>query len=228
MDINIRVAFAIVLGIIPTLLWLWFWLQEDKLHPEPKNRLALTFFGGMVSVLVVLPIEKLIYGFIGDLRPATIILWSAVEEICKFAAVYFIAIHNKDTDEPIDAVIYMITGALGFSALENTFFLWNIVDNGLLLQTFITGNMRFVGATLLHTASSAVVGILYALYFYRSTLKKELALFIGLIIAIVLHSLFNLLIIRSEQGIFLVFAGLWLLLTFIIVWIEKVKRTRLK
>ena len=51
---------AFVGGIIPSLLWLWFWLNEDKKNPEPKGILSIVFIVGMIAVSFVLPIEKLI------------------------------------------------------------------------------------------------------------------------------------------------------------------------
>ena len=52
------IILAIVAGVIPALLWLWFWLREDREHPEPKGLLLITFFLGVIAVLFVLPIEK--------------------------------------------------------------------------------------------------------------------------------------------------------------------------
>ena len=71
-------------------------------------------------------------------------------------------------DEPIDAVIYMITVALGFSALENALFLSNLISTSSFAQSIITGNSRFLGATLLHVASSAAVGVMIGLSYYKN------------------------------------------------------------
>ena len=59
-DITI-ILFALLGGVIPTLLWLWFWLREDRAHPEPLGLLFLTFLAGAFTVPVVLPIENAIY-----------------------------------------------------------------------------------------------------------------------------------------------------------------------
>jgi len=50
---SIDVFFAFVGGLLPALLWLWFWLRED-LHPEPRRILLLTFTAGMVMAIVAL------------------------------------------------------------------------------------------------------------------------------------------------------------------------------
>lgn len=213
-------------GVMPALLWLWFWLKEDRLHPEPKARIMLVFLAGMVSVFFVLPLEKFIFTAIfSSISIATVILWAGTEELFKYIASYWTALKGKDLDEPIDAIIYMITAALGFSALENALFLSNLIDVGLFSQTLLTGNSRFIGATLLHTASSASIGVMIGLSYYKKPWVKKIFLFTGIASAIVLHTVFNLFIIKFQKDMFLVFTGVWILIIFLIVLIEKVKKT---
>jgi len=219
------VFFSLLLGVLPALFWLWFWLKEDKLHPEPKARIMLSFLAGMASIFIVLPLEKLVFAAtFSQVTVLTIILWAGVEEIFKFSSAYFTGLRNKEMDEPIDGIIYMITAALGFSALENALFLSNLINLGLFSETIITSNSRFLGATLLHVASSAVIGLMIGLFYYKSRNVKRFFLFTGLVLAIILHTIFNLLIIRLENNTFLVFSGVWVLIILILVLIEKVKR----
>lgn len=217
--------FALFGGIVPALLWLWFWLKEDKERPEPRGLIVLTFIAGMAAVLLVLPIERFF-----DVRFSgifVIILWAATEEIFKFGGAYFVVLRRKEMDEPIDAVIYMITVALGFAALENTLFLLNPLIDGDFVKTIINGNLRFLGATLLHTLSSAMIGVMIALSFYRrKTLKKMYVLF-GLILAIALHSLFNFFIMKESGGKMLtVFFFVWIGIIILILFFEKIKKIK--
>ena len=229
MSVFNTIFLSLLVGVLPALLWLWFWLKEDRLHPEPKRRLSLVFIAGMVVVFLVLPIEKFIFSlFLSSVSLQTIIFWAATEEIFKFLAAYAIALRSKDTDEPLDVIIYMITAALGFSALENSLFLSNLIDGGMLSQTVITGNSRFLGATLLHVASSAILGITLAFSFYRGAIAKNIFLFTGIVLSIALHTGFNLLIIKLKNDIFFVFAGVWVLIILLILLIEKVKTIKNK
>ena len=227
------IIFSLLGGVLPALLWLWFWLKEDKLHPEPKSRIALSFICGMLAVLPAIELEKFFCGHIqpevcvGGIMPRLllIVLWAATEEIFKFVATYLSSLwKNKYNDEPIDAIIYMITAALGFSALENTFFIFNLIDKGSLIQSIMTGNSRFLGATLLHVASSAAIGVMIGLAYYKKPIIKKIFLVLGLCIAIILHTFFNLLIIKLQSDLFFVFAGIWVLIILLIVMIEKVKK----
>ena len=105
---------AFILGFIPALIWLWFWLKEDA-HPEPAKMITLSFIGGMVAVLFALPLQKLVYFYFKDLQNLSFLLWASIEEISKFGFVWFIALRNKKlADEPIDDIIYLIVSALGF------------------------------------------------------------------------------------------------------------------
>jgi len=84
--------------------------------------------GGMLAVLFVLPVQKLVYYYFSNQETLSFFLWASIEEIFKFLFIYFIALRNrKFTDEPVDDIIYMIVGALGFVTFENTLFLTDLV-----------------------------------------------------------------------------------------------------
>src|SRR4051812_3107455 len=110
--------FIIILGgVLPALVWLVFWLLEDRCQPEPKRFIFLCFVGGMIMVLPALYLERLL---IPVASGTTLILGGAViEELLKFAAAALLALRFASSAEPLDAVIYLVTAALGFSAMEN-------------------------------------------------------------------------------------------------------------
>ena len=113
------ILYALLGGFIPTLLWLWFWRKED-IHPEPRRLILLAFVMGMLTIPFVIPIQKYTATiFSGGLL---VLIWAAIEEILKFSFAYFSVLRHKEMNEPIDEVIYMITIALGFAALENALF----------------------------------------------------------------------------------------------------------
>lgn len=216
--------FAAIGGILPALFWLWFWLQEDKLHPEPRGRIMLAFLGGMIAVPLVYPIEKYIFNHMG-MNSSTLFLWAATEELAKYIVVGFTALRSRAYNEPIDALEYLITTALGFAALENTLFILDPVLNGYAFQGFITGNMRFIGASLLHVVSSGVLGYCIGREFYRGYFAKLSWRVIGLSIAIALHTVFNMFIIyENGEKTFIVFACVWIAVLGILLLFEKIKK----
>lgn len=216
---------SFIIGLIPALVWLWFWLSEDR-HHEPAKILTLSFIGGMFAVIVVLPLQKEVYDIFGGEGSIPFALWASLEEITKFIFVYFIAIRNKSVaDEPIDDIIYLIVSALGFVTLENTLFMMDFVKSGDIINTIIHGNLRFIGASLLHTMSSATIGICMALSFYKDKKTKIFYTLSGIIIAIVLHTAFNLFIISEYiSNIFFVFGAVWFSIVVLLLLFEKVKQ----
>lgn len=217
--------FALMGGVLPALFWLWFWLKEDKRNPEPRGFIILAFVAGMITVPLVIPLERIaeVYSY----GSVTLILWAAIEEVMKYGMGMLVVLRRKVVDEPLDPIIYMITIALGFAALENTFFLLNPSLD--LFGGLITGNLRFLGASLLHTLASAAVGLSLALSFYRQASVKWFYVSIGLTFAVVLHTLFNFFIINSNgEKILTVFAFVWFGIILLLLWFEKIKRiTRL-
>jgi len=227
-DLEIKsLIYALLFGIIPALIWLKFWLLEDRKRPEPRGRIFAAFIGGMIIVPIAIFLERMMVpeGININTLPAKIIIgWSVIEEFLKYGASWVLVLRTKDYNEPIDPMIYLITTALGFAAMENALFVLEPIQNGLLLQSIITGNMRFIGATLLHVLASGTLGAAIAFSFYRNNFVKGRFLWAGLILAVSLHALFNFFIIKSTNiGIFLVFGTVWILVIFMILIFEKVK-----
>ncbi|KKQ35191.1 MAG: hypothetical protein US50_C0022G0004 [Candidatus Nomurabacteria bacterium GW2011_GWB1_37_5] len=218
------IIIAALAGVLPALIWLWFWLKEDRERPEPKGLILLTFVLGMISVLLVLPLEKFASIMIMDKTGLTVAL-GFLEEFIKYIAASGIALKSRYADEPIDYPIYMITAALGFAAFENILFLIQPISIQETAVSLLTGNLRFLGATLLHTASSAIIGIGLGLAFYKGKFTKTIYFLVGLITAVALHSIFNFYIMKSNGENFLqVFAFLWVFTVMILLIMEKIRR----
>jgi RsiW-degrading membrane proteinase PrsW (M82 family) len=211
-------------GIIPSLLWLWFWLKEDEENPEPKGLLTMVFIMGIISVTVVLPIQKFIQGYIGS-NEIELVLWAGTEEIIKYLAVLVILSGTNHADEPVDWPIYLITAALGFAALENALFLIKPLSTSASTVGLLTGQLRFLGSTLLHTITSGIIGVAIGISFFMGILGRKVFLLAGFVAAIALHSTFNFFIIRNDGNDFLkVFAFLWVVAIIVMLLFEKVRR----
>ncbi len=221
-DLDI-IFYALLGGILPALLWLWFWLQEDKKNPEPRGLIRKTFLLGMLSVILVLPFQKGVEILLPGMIFPAILIWAALEELFKFGAGYFGGIHTVSDNEPVDPIVYMITAALGFVALENALFILGPLVGGEALKSVITGNLRFIGASLLHVVSSGIVGASLAFTFYK-TRARFLSSTWALVAAIIFHTLFNILILNFPTwGTPLAFIMVWIGVIFIIWAFEKSK-----
>ena len=211
-------------GIPPALAWLWFWLREDTRNPEPRKLIALAFLAGMVAVATVIPLEKFVAPYLGA-QTVVFATWSAMEEIMKFFWAKITVLRRREDDEPIDPVIYMVTVALGFAAAENSLFLLSPLSGETIVQTILTGNLRFVGATLLHVLSSAVIGVMLGMAFYKSKRIKRWYMVVGVILAALLHALFNFLILNTpEEHLLRTFGFVWIGLIVLLAVLEYIKR----
>jgi len=195
----------LIFGIIPSIVWLTFFMFEDRKRPEPKRMVLYVFIAGALSTgLAAIPELYLqsVFAEEGILRSSPIFLFSFafIEELVKFMAVYLVVKKSKFFDEWTDGMIYMITAALGFAALENAL---NLIGTDLIVQVTI---VRGIGATLLHALASALVGF----YWMRHRAIE------GLFFATILHGIFNFLILKLA-GIE-VYASILLLLAAIIVF----------
>ncbi len=219
--------YAFLGGLLPALLWLWFFLREDKKRPEPLPYIIMSFVAGTIAVFMVLPAERFLQEYFDG--TFLIFLWALIEESFKYFAAAIIILWRKVVNEPIDVVIYMITVALGFSAFENTLFLLNPLLLGNVVDGILTGNLRFIGATLLHTLSSGIIGIAMAFSFYRSKKIKMLYILAGIILATVLHTMFNFFIMNSNgEQTFFAFSLVWIGIIALIFIFEKIKRLPIK
>jgi protease PrsW len=206
--------FVTIISLLPGFAWLYFFLQEAP-HPEPKWPVVRTFLFGMASAIIALAAQLALLktSFIGDLTSYTyassvgfqmlfsLLVFAGIEEIVKFGAAYFAVHKDPNFDEPVDAMIYMIVAALGFATVENLF---AIASGGASYtasasSVFQTTSFRFVGATLLHTLASGLVGFYWAKSIRQFGRTRHLV--VGLILATALHAVFNYFIL-SYAGIF--------------------------
>ncbi len=218
---------AIMGGLIPALAWLLFWMRsEERTDREPIGLILMVFIIGMLSVLVAIPLEHAVLPYISSVGGTTI-AWAAIEEIIKYAAVMIVIKNSVYVDDPIDWPMYLIAGALGFAGLENILFLMNpdiVSDTSV---RWLTGNLRYLGSTLLHAVSTGIIGIGVGLSYYQNWKNKGMYLFGGIIAAIALHGMFNLFIMNAgDREFFRIFGFLWVISIISILLLEKLRRLK--
>lgn len=221
----------LLLTFLPPILWLLFYLREDR-HPEPKSLLILAFLGGMASALLAMAAELAALGgggaairqiSIGENAFLFFLIIGVIEEYVKYLPVKFLVVKRPDFDEPVDAMIYMMTAALGFAALENTLFIFPIFQKDLFAGLEVAAN-RFLGANLLHALSSGIVGFFLArAWFYT---RRHHFIAAGIALAALLHAGFNYLILVGEalpQGTFYIILLLAIMAVMVFIDFERLK-----
>ncbi len=217
-----EIAFLVVLGMTPSVLWLWYYLWQDN-HPEPKRMVLKVFAYGFVSTFVAFALEWFFMRILIDIKTvcsacddfslgllnvfdswstplffpfAALFVLAGIEETVKYAAAKTGIMKSTYFDEPVDAMIYLIVAALGFAAAENIGYIFQ-AKNTLLAVNI--AYFRFLSSTFLHALASAIVGYFFALSLIH---KKHHAwyLAVGLACATLLHALFNFFILLSGQN----------------------------
>ncbi|MDE2031063.1 MAG: PrsW family intramembrane metalloprotease [Patescibacteria group bacterium] len=216
--------YAILGGLIPAIFWLWFWLkEEDSEQTEPRILIASAFIIGGAMVMIAILLEKYSLVYLSN-HTTQIIVWAAIEEILKLLGVFIIILGTNIIRKPIDYPMYFIATALGFAALENILYLIHPLDTNGTVVGLLTGNLRFLGSTLLHAIASSMVGSALGLSFYIKQ-YRTIYLIGGLFCAILLHSIFNFFIMKGSGENFLsVFGFLWVVTIINILIFEKLRR----
>lgn len=195
----------LLLSFGPGLFWLWYFYQKDKLEPEPKSLIIRTFIFGMAAVFPAGLLEWLALEYIAGVSTVinVILIAPVVEELAKFCSVRYTVYNHEEFDEPMDGIVYAAAAALGFASLENLGYVLSVyfVENPEVDSVYHTGMVYGVSATRAvlsipgHVIFSAMWG--YALGITKCVIyprKTSAYISTGIVLSMVLHSVFNLLL----------------------------------
>ena len=215
--IAITLAYSMILPVV----WLAFCLWLNQEHPRRRGFLVMAFLLGAIVVIPALPLESFLATFSTN-NTVLIIFWAACEELLKFS-ILLIVISQESLlfNGPRDYPIVAITIGLGFAGLENALYILHPALAQNLTQAALSGGMRFFGANLLHAVAVSMSGLALGFAYFKTRSQKILFACIGVIVAIFLHSVFNILLTNADQTqLALAFGFLWgFALLSIILWV---------
>ena len=206
---DITYIYHIIFALLPSVIWLTFYLLKDK-NPEPKGMIVKVFFWGMAFAVVVASFEILVLRFIKFAYPELnqegiwflvfklFIIVALVEELAKYLIVRYSALFSSAVDEPLDIMLYFVVCALGFAAIENLLIMTLAIESFSFIVGLEFSFLRFIGATLLHTLASGVFGFFVAMSFYYKKNRKKL-FFVGFLLAVLVHGFYNLAIVNLSD-----------------------------
>ncbi len=221
-------AITLAYSMILPAIWLAFCLWLNRNHPRRRGFLAIAFLGGAIAVMPALPLENFVSTLSTNTTLVTILL-AACEEILKLGILLFlISIKSRFFNGPRDYLLTAITIGLGFAGLENALYILHPVLVQNLTQATLSGGMRFLGANLLHAVALSMSGFALGFAYFKSSSKKVWFTCVGIIIAISIHSVFNLLVANTNQEQALkVFELLWIFtLISVVPWIFIIRMER--
>ena len=137
--------------LLGTIIWLWILRRYDRIEPESIRHLVqVGVVGGLVSITAAAVLNEVARIWIGldanifeDATSVSIlrlllfcVAVGLTEEVCKAVAAVRVTRRLGNLDEPVDAMVYAMTVALGFASFENIFYAMRF-GNEVLLARFL-------------------------------------------------------------------------------------------
>lgn len=199
------------LAIAPCLLICWYIFKMDKYESEPRLHLFICFILGIFCTLPAINMETLGRRIINE-DPHNLILTflfatfvvGFTEEILKFLALMFYAFPRKQFNEPMDGIVYSVMVSMGFAAMENILYV-----QGNPSQAWEVAIARAFTAVPAHGLFAVVMGSYIGKGKHKvlhiDKLKYTLK---GLAIAILLHGIYDFLLIQELYQLLMMLATL--------------------
>ena len=146
------------LALLPAIALVVWIYRQDKVEKEPGGLLWKIFLFGVLSVIpVFMDADTLCYVILDNFIGVALI-----EELCKMKAAKWAAWKHPAFNYKFDAIVYCVTSALGFAAIENVLYC-------------LEGDIgTAVTRALLSVPSHAIDGVIMG-YFFGVAKEAELA-----------------------------------------------------
>jgi len=126
---------GVLLAVIPSLLWLIFFYQQDRLEPEPKQMVAAVFL--LAALLTDVFARRVInewfqlsswapYSDVTSLL-ASILIVGATYQAIVYLVVRLLVYNTEEFDERMDGIVYGTVAGLGTAMMTNLYF---VLSNG--------------------------------------------------------------------------------------------------
>ena len=194
--------FAVGLAALPGAGWIVCFCVQDARSGQPKRHMVGAF---ILGALVAGPLA----GFATDaalhrhaasaviLQPfalerviAAIAIVGMLQETCKYAVLRYSLYTSRETEEPVDGIIYACAVAAGFAAYES-FRFFSASGHEVALGAAIAHSIT---TTLVHLSTGSVLGLGLSLAKFGSLTspRRGLALLGGVVAAATLNGIFTL------------------------------------
>lgn len=186
--------FLVVISVAPAVGWVWFFHRQDRYEKEPLPLLVRTFVLGMVAVIPAIYFERPFEAWFVDPPNvlarlfAVFVVVGVGEELFKFFAVYAAVWRSHHVNEVMDGIVYAVTAALGFAAVENLLY---TISFGLQVAP-----VRAFVASLAHASFSGIMGFHFG-WARLYAARPEQSLARGILLAGGLHGLYDYVLISG-------------------------------
>jgi len=151
---------GVFVALVPALIWLGFFYQQDRSEPEPKRLVARIFIFGALAAAVVVPLTDQIasqtisqFSNLIVRLVLTVFTISLIQEVFKVAMVRYVVLGTDQFDRHPDGIVYGLAAGLGFATVLTIAFVLRV--NGVVP---LAGAIRAVDNALVHGVLGAVSG----------------------------------------------------------------------
>ncbi|TIH13538.1 protease PrsW [Marinifilum sp. JC120] len=188
----------LILSFVSGFSYIHFLQSYDVHEKEPFGRMALiTIVGGVISFCLAVFLYIFLESFgINEIESGfgALAVIGPVEEFSKLVAMLLCLIFiRKRMNEPTDGMIYMACVALGFSLIENYFY---IAESN---QPYVTMGIRLLLSTPMHISFSLFMGM--AVYSLIKNRQGWGLLAIAFLYAVLTHGLYDLIIFEDLSSV---------------------------
>ncbi len=195
LDGVVPMGLGLALAFIPVPLVAAVLLRLDRFEPEPTRLLLRTFLWGAGAATAIALVVNTGVGILLGEDAASIASAPVVEEVGKALALLFVIRRRPGfLDGVHDGIVYAAWVALGFATVENVLYYAEAWSGGGAEDLTITFVLRGLMTPLCHPIFTAMTGIALGLAVKRRGWRGwRIALVaVGLLLAILLHALWNL------------------------------------
>lgn len=185
----------LLLAILPGLIISYAIFRIDKYEREPLVPLMLCFIFGAAATVPAVSVERwVVSGMpappydLGQTIVLSFVALSFIEEAAKFILLLLLAFPHKFFNEPLDGIVYAVLIAMGFATWENVAY-----GDRFGMHTVLVRSLTAVPA---HLTFAIVQGYFAGLAKFDPPRRRVLLAF-GLGLAILLHGLYDLLILQN-------------------------------
>lgn len=191
------IIFSVFAAIIPMSIYLVLIWKFDRYDREPFKLVLINYFWGAFGAIVLAVIGSFILTAIASFfikddiqlsRFGAIVVAPIIEEITK-GLFLLITLSSKKFDNITDGIVYGGAIGLGFGMTEN--FLYFVSYGESIPNWIALVIVRSLFSGVMHCVSTATLGSFLGLAKFKSMGKKIFYAFTGLIIAMLIHSIWN-------------------------------------
>ena len=191
------IIFSALAAIIPMSIYVVLIWKFDRYDREPFKLVFTNYLWGALGAIVLALIGSIFFTMIASLfirdsvqlsRFGAVIVAPFVEEITK-GLFLLITITNKKFDNITDGIVYGGAIGLGFGMTEN--FLYFVTYGESIANWLMLVVVRSLFSAVMHCVSTATLGAFLGLAKFKPATKKVLYAFVGLLIAMMIHSIWN-------------------------------------